>query len=222
MVWRTILAISWFWFTAAGFMTVMPVLVESTLGADEDVYTLLLAAFSIGVGIGASLVSKLQRGEIQVGVAPIGALGIAIFAIDVYLGLGSGAEGVVQGDPTAKLSLSAFLDTFYGWRVLIDFVGMAICAGLFVTPMNAIYQHHAPPEAVGRVVAASNLIDSALMAFSSVVVILLQSAVGFGQPAVLATLGATGLATTLIVARWSPETRFGRMVLSFLPLRGGA
>lgn len=219
VVWRTLLAIAWFWFAAAGFMTVIPVLVSETLYADEDVFTLLLAAFSIGVAIGASLVSILQRGRIQVGVAPIGAFGIAIFAIDVYLGLGAGLPPPDPSDPEIRRTLSEFLSSPVGWRVLIDFMGLAICAGLFVTPLNAIYQHNAPPEAVGRVVAASNMLDSALMAFSSVVVILLQSALGFGQPAVLATLGATGLVTAVVVARWSPETRLGRFVLRYLPRR---
>ena len=218
IVWRTILAISWFWFAAAGFMTVIPVLVSESLSADEDVYTLLLAAFSIGVAVGASLVSKLQQGRIQVGVAPIGALGIALFAIDVYFALGADGLGPVETE--ARRTLADFLSTVTGWRVLVDFIGLAICAGLYVTPMNAIYQHHAPPEAVGRVVAASNMIDSAFMAGSSIVVILLQSMFGFSLPAVLATLGATGLVTTLVVARWSPETRFGRTVLAFWPRAG--
>lgn len=219
VVLRTILAISWFWFAAAGFMSVMPVLVSETLRGDEDVYTLLLAAFSIGVAVGASLVSKLQQGRIQVGVAPWGALGIAVFAIDIYLALAGG--GVAAGGEEAR-GLGELLSSFLGWRVLLDFVGLAICAGLFVTPLNAIYQHHAPPEALGRVVSASNMIDSAVMATSSVVVILLQTGFGMGQPAVLATLGATGLITAVIVARWSPETMIGRTVLSLLPRRGGA
>ncbi|MEL6318350.1 MAG: hypothetical protein AAFR16_12020, partial [Pseudomonadota bacterium] len=118
-----------------------------------------------------------------------------------------------------RRTLAEFLSLPVGWRVLIDFVGLAICAGLFVTPLNAIYQHEAPPEAVGRVVAASNMLDSALMAFSSVAVILLQSVAGLGQPAVLACLGVTGLITAVVVGRWSPETRFGRLVLRYLPPR---
>ncbi|MEL6980401.1 MAG: MFS transporter [Pseudomonadota bacterium] len=218
VVWRTILAISWFWFTAASFITLLPALVKETIGGNEDVVTLLLATFSIGVAIGASLVSWLQQGRIQVGVAPVGALGIAVFSIDLYFALG------LSSPPAADaplISAGVFLSTFTGWRVLVDFIGLAICAGLYVTPLNAIYQHNAPPEAVGRVVAASNMIDSALMAISSVVIIALQAA-GLAPPAVMALLGATGLATTLVVARWSPETRLGRAALSLFPAKAAS
>ena len=215
VVWRTILAISWFWFAAASFFTLTPVLAKETLQGNEDLATLLFASFSIGVAIGASLVSWLQQGRIQVGVAPWGALGIAFFSISLFLTLADYAPA------EQDRGVAAFLSDPTGWLVMVNFIGLAICAGLFVTPLNAIYQHNAPPEAVGRVVAASNMLDSTLMAISSVVIIAL-SVMSLPPAAVMATIGGTGFFASLVVARWSPETRFGRAVLSFLPPRDGA
>ena len=219
VVWKTLLAIGWFWFAAASFMTLLPSLAKETLRGNEDVLTLLLASFSIGVAIGASLVSWLQRGEIQVGVAPWGALGIAFFSVSLYLALSGYAPADLAEDELR--GVGGFFSDATGWMVMFCFIGLAICAGLYVTPLNAIYQHNAPPEAVGRVVATSNMIDSALMAISSVVIIVLSVA-ALAPPAVLAAIGGTGFLASLVVARWSPETRFGRLVLSFLPPRGGA
>lgn len=216
VVWRTLLAISWFWFAAVSFMTLLPALVKETMRGDEDIVTLLLASFSIGVAIGASLVSWLQQGRIQVGVAPWGAIGIAFFSIDLYAALG-GYEpaGLAPGE---LRGVGDFFSDLTGWRVMADFIGLAICAGLYVTPLNAIYQHNAPPEALGRVVATSNMLDASFMTMSAIVLIILS---GLAPPVLMAVIGGTGVLAGLVTARWSPETRIGRAVLSLLPRRPG-
>ena len=148
---RAIICISWFWFAGATYLTLLPVFTTVQLGADETVFTLLLAAFSIGVAIGAALCAKLYKDDIRVGYAPWGALGIAVFSIDLSFAAGAqmGIDpstldlGALSGYwrgvsdfvlDAALLDIGGFLASDNGWRVLIDFVLLAICAGLYVTP----------------------------------------------------------------------------------------
>src|SRR5690606_36722274 len=54
-VFLSILGISWFWFFGAMLVTQFPNLSRHLLGGEERVVTLLLVAFSIGIGAGSLL-----------------------------------------------------------------------------------------------------------------------------------------------------------------------
>ncbi len=56
VVWLSMLGISWFWFYGATFLTQFPNFAKDVLGGDEHVVTLLLALFSIGIGVGLAAV----------------------------------------------------------------------------------------------------------------------------------------------------------------------
>lgn len=211
---RTIIAISWFWFAGATFMSLLAPFTKNQLGADETVLTLLLAAFSIGVAIGAVLCGMVYRGAIKVGYAPWAAVGIALFSIDLMIA----TSDVPAQDANALMNITDFLASAHGWRVLFDFLMLAACAGFYVTPLNAVYQNAAPKGERGRIVACSNMIDSAFMAASAVIVALLVQ-VGLSTPEIFGLVGATGILAAFFVARWAPETWIGRGALSFWPAK---
>jgi MFS family permease len=60
VVWRSMLGISWFWFYGAIYLAQLPAFTQRVLGGDEHVFTLLLALFSIGIGIGSLLCERLS------------------------------------------------------------------------------------------------------------------------------------------------------------------
>ncbi len=60
-IWLAILGISWFWLVGATFLSQFPTFAKDTLGADAEVVTLFLALFSIGIGVGSMLCSRLLR-----------------------------------------------------------------------------------------------------------------------------------------------------------------
>lgn len=210
--WRAILSIAWFWGVGMAYLTLLPVLTKDVLGADEGVLTVLLAAFSIGVAIGSVMCGFIYRGDVKVGVAPWGAVGIALFSIDLQFAIG----GEVGPAGEFLMNWRDFFSETRGWRVFIDFIGLAICAGVYLTPLNALYQRAAPEEARGRIVASSNLIDSTMMALAVVIILALASQ-GLQAHEILTIFGATGLIAAFFVARRAPETWLGRMALSVLP-----
>src|SRR5205085_2820930 len=85
VVWRSMLGISWFWFYGAIYLAQLPVFTRDVLGGDEHVFTLLLATFSIGIGVGSLLCERLSGRKVEIGLVPFGSIGLTVFAIDLWL-----------------------------------------------------------------------------------------------------------------------------------------
>ena len=79
------LGISWFWFYGAMFLAQFPGFAQDVLGGDEHVVTLLLALFSVGIGIGSLLCERLSGRKVELGLVPFGSIGLTLFAIDLWL-----------------------------------------------------------------------------------------------------------------------------------------
>ena len=208
---RTILAISWFWFLGATFLSLLPAYAKEQLGVNEGVLTVLLAGFSIGVAIGAIATERLCRGRVGVALAPVGALGLAVMAVELWFATPPAPE-----PGAALLDRAAFFATPTGWRILVDFVLLAAFAGLYVTPLNAVLQAESPPDRRASFIACSNMVDASFMVGSAVVVAAL---IGIGVPTVevLVLVTLTGLPVSFLVARYAPETRLGRVALWLWP-----
>jgi len=82
-VFYSIMGISWFWFLGITYVTQLPNFVRYELGGNEQVYVLLLALFSIGIGAGSFLCERLSGRIVEIGLVPIGSLGLTVFGIDV-------------------------------------------------------------------------------------------------------------------------------------------
>jgi len=206
---RTIFCISWFWFLGATFLSLLPAYAREELGADEGVLTVLLAGFSVGVAIGAIAAESLSRGRVGPDLAPVGALGLGLMAIELWLATPSSvsAELMTRGE---------FFASATGWRVLADFVILAAFAGIYVTPLNAVLQIESPDAQRAQFIACSNVNDATFMVFSAAIVAVLVSA-GLGTTDILLLLTLSGLPVSLIVARQAPRTRLGRVALMLWP-----
>ena len=79
------LGISWFWFYGATFLAQFPGFARDFLGGDEHVVTLLLALFSVGIGVGSLLCERLSGRKVELGLVPFGSIGLTLFAIDLWL-----------------------------------------------------------------------------------------------------------------------------------------
>jgi MFS family permease len=208
---RTMLFISWFWFLGATFLSLLPAYAKEELGVDEGVLTVLLAAFSVGVAIGALVTERLSRGRVGVALAPLGAVGLAVMAVELWM--------ATPPDPepgAALLSRAEFFADLSGWRILADFTLLAAFAGIYVTPLNAVLQSESPDDRRASYIACANVVDSCFMVGSAITVGIL---VAFGVPTaeVLVLLTLTALPMAFLTARHAPRTRIGRIALRLWP-----
>ena len=65
-----ILAISFFWTIGAVLIIIFPPLVKNVLGANEQVASLFIAIFSIGIAIGSVAINRLLKSEVSARFAP--------------------------------------------------------------------------------------------------------------------------------------------------------
>jgi acyl-[acyl-carrier-protein]-phospholipid O-acyltransferase/long-chain-fatty-acid--[acyl-carrier-protein] ligase len=157
-----VLALSWFWAIAGTLVSGLPVFAKDVLFADEQVVTLMLALFAIGIAAGSFLAERLLRGEVSARFVPISGLAMAVFAFDLFL---SSANRV----PSATINtLSVFVADRQNWRVLADLVALAIAGGIFTVPLYALLQHASEPAHRARVIAANNIVNALFMTASAV------------------------------------------------------
>jgi acyl-[acyl-carrier-protein]-phospholipid O-acyltransferase/long-chain-fatty-acid--[acyl-carrier-protein] ligase len=207
-LWRGGVIVSWFWLVGAVTLSLLPPLVKNSLGGTEDVVTALLAVFSIGIALGSGLASWLASGRIVLLPSAVAAVLMGAFGLDL-------AYTVHHAAPAAApLGAGAFLGTATGWRVGIDFLGLAVAGGLFIVPSFAAVQAWAGAERRARVIAAVNVLSAAFMVAGALVVAGLQ-ALGAGLPALVAGLAAANVAAGILVFRTLPTSPF-RDLLSIL------
>ncbi|WP_282606537.1 acyl-[ACP]--phospholipid O-acyltransferase [Pelagibius sp. Alg239-R121] len=153
-VFLSILGISWFWAVGATYLTQFLGLTKNIIGGDETVVTLLLATFTIGIATGSMLCSKLLKGEVSAKYVPFGALGIAVFSLDLAIA----ASSVTMPDVT--YTATSFLVDWHNWRFLIDLTLLAMFGGLFVVPLYTILQSRSEDAHRSRNIAANNILNA--------------------------------------------------------------
>jgi 1-acyl-sn-glycerol-3-phosphate acyltransferase len=187
VVFRSLLGISWMWFFGAVFLSQFPSFAKEVLHGDEHVASLLLVVFSIGIGIGSLLCEVLSKRHVEIGLVPLGAIGMSVFAIDLYLASRALPASAVMG-------LAAFLAQTAHWRVMMDLALLSLFAGLYSVPMYALIQLRAQPSHRARIIAANNILNALFMIASSVIAGVMLKA-GFTVPQVFL---ATGIANALV------------------------
>jgi 1-acyl-sn-glycerol-3-phosphate acyltransferase len=181
VVFRSLLGISWMWFFGAVFLSQFPVFAREVLHGNEQVASLLLVVFSVGVGTGALLCEMLSRRHVEIGLVPLGAIGMTVFSVDLYF-----ASRALP--PAEALGLSAFLAQPAHWRVLADLFMLSLFAGIYSVPMYALIQLRSQPTHRARIIAANNILNALFMIVSSLMVGALLAA-GLTVPEVFLVVG---------------------------------
>ncbi|MGN6123040.1 MAG: MFS transporter, partial [Sphingomonas oligoaromativorans] len=152
-----ILAISCFWMQAAILGTLFVPLVKNVLGADQEVATLFLAVFSVGVGIGSVAINRLLGGTVSARYAPAAAILMGLFLLDLH-------HVAEHWDaPDAMVGWKAFLELRGAKHILVDLFGVAMSGGMFVVPLYAFLTTTVDKLHTARTVAANNIVNSGAM-----------------------------------------------------------
>ena len=160
VVWLSMLGISWFWFYGATYLTQFATYTKDVLGGDEHVATLLLAIFSVGIGIGSLLCERLSGHKVEVGLVPFGSIGLTIFAIDLYF-------ASRNLPPHALTGAAQFLASPPHWRVVADLVLLGMFGGFYIVPLYALIQERSDAAYRSRIIAANNILNALFMVASA-------------------------------------------------------
>ncbi len=208
VVFRSLLGISWMWFFGAVFLSQFPSFAKEVLHGNEQVASLLLVVFSIGIGVGSLLCETLSRRQVEIGLVPLGAIGMSVFAIDLYF-----ASRSLPAVP--EMGLAAFVAQPAHWRVMADLALLSLFAGLYSVPMYALIQMRSQPTHRARIIAANNILNALFMIGSSVIAGALLGA-GFTVPQIFLFTGIANAVVAFYIFMLVPEylLRFVAWVLS--------
>jgi 1-acyl-sn-glycerol-3-phosphate acyltransferase len=197
VVFRSLLGISWMWFFGAVFLAQFPSFAKEVLHGDAQVASLLLVVFSIGIGTGSLLCEVLSKRHVEIGLVPLGAIGMSVFAIDLYFA----SRGLPPAD---NLGLAAFMAKPAHWRVMFDLALLSLFAGLYSVPMYALIQLRSQPSHRARIIAANNILNALFMIVSSLGVGALLSA-NFTIPQVFLITGLLNAVVAFYIFMLVPE-----------------
>jgi len=197
VVFRSLLGISWMWFFGSVFLGLFPAFARDVLHGGEQVASLLLVVFSVGVGTGALLCEVMSRRHVEIGLVPLGAIGMTVFAVDLYFA----SRGLPPGPLMSALE---FIGRPAHWRVMADLFGLSLFAGIYSVPMYALIQLRCQPTHRARIIAANNILNALFIIVSSLGVGALLSA-GLTIPQVFGVIGVLNALVAFYIFMLVPE-----------------
>ncbi|MGE5095013.1 MAG: MFS transporter [Betaproteobacteria bacterium] len=183
-VFHSLLGISWLWFFGSTFLTAFTPFTREVLHGDENLVTVLLATFSIGIAAGSLACERLSGRKIEIGLVPFGSIGMTAFAVDLWLA-SRGAQPR-QG------------------RVMADLFLLAFFGGLYSVPLYALIQSRAEPGHRARIVAANNILNALFMIAAALMAAGLLRA-GLTLPELFLVLGLMNAAVAAYIYLLVPE-----------------
>ena len=158
-----VLGISWFWLYGALLLAQFPAFGRYVLGGDEGVVTLMLAVFTVGIGVGSMACAQLSRGRLALRWVVPGALGITVATLDL-----AWAAAQFPGSGTLQ-AVAAWLASGESWRIVADLLVIGAAGGLFIVPLYTQLQLRAEEKSRARAIAANNIVNALFMVVGALV-----------------------------------------------------
>ena len=181
VLWLTVMGISYFWFLGTLLQLVMILFGTQVMGL-SDTWTGILTTFAaIGIALGSLAAGRLSGDTVELGLAPIGSLGMGLFAL--------------------LLSQSAGSFAFAAFNLMmVGFFG-----GLFAVPLNALLQQKSGADEKGRVMATNNFLNTVAMVAASATPWLCRDVLGLGPDRILFLFGVFTILASVYVLSVVPE-----------------
>jgi acyl-[acyl-carrier-protein]-phospholipid O-acyltransferase/long-chain-fatty-acid--[acyl-carrier-protein] ligase len=136
-------ASAFFWFVGALFLMNLLVYGERLMGLDDAACGRLQVVLSLGIGAGSFVAGRLSQGQVELGLVPLGGVGLVAFAFDL---------GFAYDSRT---------------RVVADLIMLGLSAGFFAVPLQAFIQQRSPAKERGRIMAIGNFLTFVGIAIAS-------------------------------------------------------
>jgi hypothetical protein len=182
-----IAAISFFWAQGAILAAQFPPLVKNVLHSNEEVATLFLSIFSVGVALGSVLINRLLAGRVLAKFSPAAAIAMGLFVLHLFWNCLEWP--VTEG---SLLDFRSFVMIGQAEWIMFDLFGVAVAGGMFVVPLYAFLTTTVHKSETARTVAANNIVNSGAMVLSALML------------TALVQVGVSVEGTLLLVAVSSP------------------
>lgn len=197
---NAILGISWFWFVGTVLTSQLPAYAETNLGGalGSGIYIFALALFSVGTGVGSLLCEKLSNRTVEIGLVPLGAIGMTVFCADLYFA----RPGL---PPVTGLDVAGFITSVGSGRIIADLVLIGLFAGFFIVPLFALVQSRTPRRELSRVIAGTNIQNALFIVAAAGLGIAVQRGLGWTIPQVFLALAIANAVVAIYIFTLVPE-----------------
>jgi len=175
-IFLSLLGISWFWLVGALILAQLPAYARDVLGGDKTVYTLLLAAFSIGTALGSLACERLSGHKVEIGLVPLGSIGMTVCLLDLYF-----EHPGVHAAGEAIISWKEFLSAG-GWDIALDCALIGVFGGLFIVPLYALILQRSAESHRARIIACNNIMNAGFMVIAALLAIVWLEVLHFTIP----------------------------------------
>ena len=197
-VFLAVLAISWFWFLGAAYLTQIYGFAKDYLGGDQSVVMVLLATFSIGIATGSLLCERLSGHKVELGLVPLGSIGLTIFGMDLFL------QPLPELGPNL-ISASEFISQTSNLRIIADFLLIGIFGGFYIVPLYAMVQSRSEEKHRSQVIAAINIMNALFMVASAITGIVVLGLLELSIPQFFLILAVLNALVAIYIYRTIPE-----------------
>lgn len=169
-----IVGISWFWLLGSAILTILPMMAKVIFMAKEEVATLFLSIFVLGMGVGPFVLERLSKGRVLVWLIPVTLFLISLFIFDLaFISNKVIKKTFIFSDPI--FGIGDFLRMDGGFRVLVDLFFISFFGGMFTVPQFTMIQKLAEPRVLSRLIAGNNIWNAIFMVSISVFLMFLFS-----------------------------------------------
>ncbi|HTN72845.1 MAG TPA: acyl-[ACP]--phospholipid O-acyltransferase [Methylomirabilota bacterium] len=187
-LWLTVMGISYFWFLGAFLQMVLPLFGKEILQLGETRIGLLWTFAALGIGVGSLAAGRLSGDKVELGLVPIGSIGMGIFSIVLFVSQPS-----------------------FAWAAA-SLVCLGFSGGFFAVPLNALLQQRSGPEDKGRLIATNNVFNTIGMLLASAMLWLLGNLLGIPADRMIIVVGLLTFVMTAYAIYHVPDF-FVRFIL---------
>ena len=192
VLWLTVVGVSYFWFLGSLLQLVVILFGTAVMGLSDTWVGVLTTFAAIGIGVGSLAAGRLSGDKVELGLAPIGAIGMGVFAIALAR----------SGHSFALAAVNLTLVGFFG--------------GLFAVPLNALMQQRSGGDEKGRVMATNNFLNTVAIMIASAALSILSDRLQLSPDRILLVFGVLTLLSSIYVLGVVPEflVRFSLWLLT--------
>jgi len=181
VLWLTVLGISYFWFLGSLLQLVM-ILFGAQVMSLSDTWVGVLTTFAaVGIGAGSLAAGRLSGDKVELGLAPIGSIGMGVFALFLAR----------SGHSFALAAFNLTMVGFFG--------------GLFAVPLNALLQQRSGSQEKGRLMATNNFLNMLAIMAASAILSLCSGVLKLSADRIILLFGVVTLVSSIYVLSVVPE-----------------
>ncbi len=186
-----LLSNSWFWFVGASLLSQIPVLTKTILLLPETAVTYFIAAFAVGVGVGAIGIAKWMKGTIHMRYPSWAMVVCALLLVELFFSLNAFQQGI---DPIN----SEGAQTNSYWGILFRLTLISAALGAYIVPIYTAIQQHTQSKERAKIIGLNNVLNAFFMV-SSAVMFVIGYAISMTLSMLLLMLGVLCGAVSIIL-----------------------